>query len=554
MAVFTRRDPRPLPRFASTRAQLARRRRSLLLPILLLVAISLLAAGGVLFWSAGSLNLREAESQEAVVKSMIQLRKDMLRQLVIEYAWWQDPTEARAPDEPWLRESDVAVLYSSFEVSTGWFVSPDGEVALAFENGTQIMPGEQQGSALPSGAVELVDRARNAVSFNKVPEAVFVVYEQELALVAASLIAPVNKVLDPGSYEQSVMVLLHPLELDLLAHQSPGGHLEDIHFIRGPAPPGYLNCPITGVNGVPLGNIVWRDHRPGSQMLWNSMPLLLIALSAVGVLLFLAIRRVETAVSSEGRLSVSLYQEQQRRSQKSDFVSMVSHELRTPLQAIGTSADMLERFGDQMDDKERHEEISTIRQSVATLVRLVEDVLALGRSEAAQQEDGADRRVDLAKFCQAKWREVSIALRSKQPLELDDQIGEPVQGVNELALHTILSNLLQNAIKYSRGEGPVRVSLSCEGGECRLAVTDFGPGIDEDQREAIFQPYWRSQEVGAIAGTGLGLSVARSAAQSMGGDLRLACPGRKSGCGDGTSFIASWPIGPQGREHEMTIK
>ena len=73
-------------------------------------------------------------------------------------------------------------------------------------------------------------------------------------------------------------------------------------------------------------------------------------------------------------------------------------------------------------------------------------------------------------------------------------------------------------------------------------VTDFGPGIEEGQSEAIFQPYWRSQEVSAIAGTGLGLSVARSAAQSMGGDLRLACAGRKTGCDCGTSFIATWPI------------
>lgn len=542
MAVFTGRDPRPLPRFASTRAQLARRRRSLLLPILLLVAISLLAAGGVLFWSAGSLNLREADSQEAVVESMIRLRKNMLRQLVIEYAWWQDPTEGAAQDEPWMGESDAAVLHSSFQVSTGWFVSPDGEVALAFENGTPVPPGEQRGAALPAGAVDLVDRARDAMSFNEVPEATFVVYEQDLALVAASLVAPVDKVLNPGSYEQNVMLLLHPLELHLLDRQGSSGYLEDIHFIRGPAPPDYLNCPVTGVNGLPLGNIVWRDHRPGSQLLWNAMPLLLIALASVGVLLFLAIRRVETAVSSEGRLSVSLYQEQQRRSQKSNFVSMVSHELRTPLQAIGTSADMLERFGDQMDGKERREEIRTIRQAAASLARLVDDVLALGRSEAAQQEEEADKRVDLAKFCRTMWREVSIALRSKQPLEIDDRVGKPVQGVNQLALHTILSNLLQNAVKYSRGEGPVKVGLACEGGEYRLTVTDFGPGIDEDQQEAIFQPYWRSQEVGAITGTGLGLSVARSAAQSMGGDLRLVSAGRKSGCGEGTSFVASWPI------------
>src|SRR3546814_14645193 len=84
-------------------------------------------------------------------------------------------------------------------------------------------------------------------------------------------------------------------------------------------------------------------------------PLLLVALLAVCLLLFLAIRRVETVVLREGRLSLSLHQEKQRRSQKSDFVSMVSHELRTPLQAIGTAADLLERFGDQMSEPARRE-------------------------------------------------------------------------------------------------------------------------------------------------------------------------------------------------------
>ena len=487
---------------------------------------------------------REAQSQEDLLKSMIHLRQTMLRQLVIEYAWWQDGSAlpgGAPPQQVWARENAADALRYSFQVAAGWIVSPSGETTRAFARGSDDVAASQA-PALPLGAADLVSLAREAKTFDDAPQAAFVIYEQELALVAASLITPVNQVLDPVSYQRDVMVLLRPLDLRQLDSNSPGRLLEDLHFIRGPAPPGYLSCPITGANGQPLGNIVWRDHRPGSQMMWNSMPLLMIALLSVGFLLFLAIRRVETAVSSEGRLSVSLYQEQQRRSQKSNFVSMVSHELRTPLHAIGMSADMLERFGDHMDAKERREEVRTIRQAVANLARLVDDVLSMGRSEAALRESAADRKLDVARFCRTMWREVSIALRSKQQLELDDQIGEPVSGVNELALHTVVSNLLQNAIKYSRGEGPVKISLKREAGECNLVVTDFGPGIEEGQSEAIFQPYWRSQEVSAIAGTGLGLSVARSAAQSMGGDLRLACAGRKTGCDCGTSFIATWPI------------
>jgi hypothetical protein len=288
--------------------------------------------------------------------------------------------------------------------------------------------------------------------------------------------------------------------------------------------------------------VIWRDHQPGSGMLWSVVPFLLVALLAVGFLVILAIKRVDTVVSREGRLSISLYQEKQRRSQKSDFVSMVSHELRTPLQAIGTSADMLERFGDQMTEGERHEETRTIRRAVSTLAQLVDDVLAIGRRDAAQEharERGTE--LDLAQFCRAMWREVSLALRSKQELQLEDDIGAPVAKVDELAMHTVLSNLLQNAIKYSRGEGPIKVRLGQEDGEFTITVTDFGPGIAEDQREEIFKPYWRAKEVESITGTGLGLAVARSAARSLGGDLQLKCSGGNCGPNCGTCFEVRWP-------------
>src|SRR3546814_5794402 len=106
-------------------------------------------------------------------------------------------------------------------------------------------------------------------------------------------------------------------------------------------------CEFCVLYGKVIGSLICRGRRPGDALLWSAAPLLLIALLAVGFLFVLAIKRVETVVSREGRLSISLHQEKQRRSQKSDFVSMISHELRTPLQAIGAAADMLERRSEE---------------------------------------------------------------------------------------------------------------------------------------------------------------------------------------------------------------
>ncbi len=537
MATLTGRERSPQSRFDTMRALLARRRRNLLLPILMLVAVSLVAVAALLYWSANSLNQRDASAQTALVKSMVQIRQESLRQLVVDYAWWDEAIVSSGAilDERWAKEGLAGYLDSTFEVSTGWILSPAGEVRMAFDGGRSVEATEAP--HLPPGAELLVAAARGAVSIEEVPPVGFVIYDQDLALLGASVVAPLtgaNSALTSEKYD--VMVFLQPLDLAFVTRAGIGNQIENLHFLRGKAPSHYLDFPVMGLEGLSIGSIVWYDQRPGDGLLWSVVPVMLVSLLAVGLLLVLAIKRVDTVVSREGRLSISLYQEQQRRSQKSDFVSMVSHELRTPLQAIGISADMLERFADQMSEAERCEETRTIRRAVSILARLVDDVLVMGRADATEHKGGSEP-LDLVRFSRAMWREVSVALRSKQQMKLHDLLGEPVHGINATAMHTIFSNLMQNAIKYSRGEGSIEIELARDGEDYLVTVTDFGPGICEQQREAIFQPYWRAEEVDGIAGTGLGLSVARSAARSIGGDLIL----KSSGDGSGTRFVVRWP-------------
>lgn len=536
MVTITGREPRPQSRVDATRENVARRRRNLLLPILMLVAVSLIAVAALLYWSAVSINQRDTVAQEDLIRSIVQLRKDNLRQLVIDYAWWDEAVTKLGTevDERWARERLPSYLQSAFGITAGWIVNADGSVAFSFEAGEPLAPDEAP--LLPVGTEDVLAAARAAGSIDDVPAAGFVMYRQELALIGASVVAPLE---DDGPGipgEGSVLAFVQPMDLTLFSRAGIGEHIDNLHFMRGEIPPGYIGCIVKGLDGQVIGSVVWRDQRAGDHLLWSVVPLLLIALAAVCFLLFLAIRRVETIVSREGRLSISLHQEKQRRSQKSNFVSMVSHELRTPLQAIGTAADMLERFGDRMSDAERREETKTIRRAVGTLARLVDDVLVIGRAEAGGSGNVGEP-FDLGRFCSAVWREVSVALRSKQDLVLNDRIGVPVKGLNDVAMHTILSNLMQNAIKYSRGVGSIEVDLRRDGTDYEIAVTDCGPGIPVSERDAIFQPYWRSRLVDGIAGTGLGLPVARSAARSLGGDLVVESGGE----GRGARFVVRWP-------------
>src|SRR3546814_12842443 len=104
--------------------------------------------------------------------------------------------------------------------------------------------------------------------------------------------------------------------------------------MRGTVPAGHLGCELKGPDGQFLGSVVWHDRRVGDELLWNMAPLLLVALLAVCLLLFLAIRRVETVVLREGRLSLSLHQANHRRPPKPDFVSMLSHHRRTNRKSV----------------------------------------------------------------------------------------------------------------------------------------------------------------------------------------------------------------------------
>src|SRR3546814_12583538 len=120
-------------------------------------------------------------------------------------------------------------------------------------------------------------------------------------------------------------------------------------------------------------------------------------------------------------------------------------------------------------------------------------------------------------------------------MALRDGIGAPISGANAAALHTILSNLMQNAVKYSGGAGNVELDLRCDGGNYVIAVSDHGPGITPEECDAIFQPYWRSKQAGGVAGPGLGLPVARPAARPLGGHIWVAASGEGRGdLGDGT--------------------
>jgi signal transduction histidine kinase len=198
---------------------------------------------------------------------------------------------------------------------------------------------------------------------------------------------------------------------------------------------------------------------------------------------------------------------------KDDFVASVSHELRTPLTTVVGLAEELRRRGEDFQEEERTAFIELIAEQSAEVADLVDDLLVAARTSTGSLviSPGA---VDVAD-------ELAAALHTAPLGEGRTVI---VSGGCSNAwsdpgrVRQILRNLLTNADRY--GGSRVAVTMADRHPWVAIAIADDGAGIDPGQDEAIFEPYARAHNVPSQpASVGLGLSVSRSLAIAMGGDL-----------------------------------
>ncbi len=208
-----------------------------------------------------------------------------------------------------------------------------------------------------------------------------------------------------------------------------------------------------------------------------------------------------------------------------NFVSDAAHELRSPLTALKLQAQALRR-ADTRDDPAAHEAaVARLNQGIERAIRLVEQLLALAREEAATpaESDAVASTADLQEVLRLAIADV---LPQAQAAGIDLGVApnsqeEPLRVAGQTeALRILLRNLLDNAVKYTPAPGRVDASLRTEGAEAILAVDDSGPGIAEADRERVFDRFFRA-DAQAASGSGLGLSIVRAIAQRHGAQVGL---------------------------------
>ena len=222
---------------------------------------------------------------------------------------------------------------------------------------------------------------------------------------------------------------------------------------------------------------------------------------------------------------------------RQEFVSNVSHELKTPITSIRILADTLIAMGEA--PVELYQEFMTdISEEIDRESRIIDDLLEmvrLDRNNAVLQVE----RVNINELLEsvlkrltgaADRRNISITLESIRSVSAD---------VDELKFSRVISNLVENAIKYNKDGGSVNVSLNADQTYFYVKIVDTGVGIPEDEIGKIFERFYRvdkarSRETG---GTGLGLSICKNIIQLHHGVIRVS-----SDYGEGSTFVVRIPL------------
>lgn len=284
---------------------------------------------------------------------------------------------------------------------------------------------------------------------------------------------------------------------------------------------------------VPSETMVWRWSSP-TFFASNSHPFAPLALRLDNGPAVRGLRRemagwATLAILMMGAfaLSIALTERAVRREleyaeARTRFTEMVSHELRTPLAAISMYGEIL-REGLVQDPDKIASYHALLAAETERLKRLVEDVLTFGRLQGQAPE-----------VC---WQSVSARRIAEQAASAVASLGAAVEvDVPERTLRTdpgllvqILVNLLENATKHAGTEQPVELAFVAAGHEMVWEVRDRGPGVPEERRAEIFQPYTRVIAGGGPkkSGVGLGLAVVEGLAHCL--DGRVECRPREGG-------------------------
>jgi signal transduction histidine kinase len=258
---------------------------------------------------------------------------------------------------------------------------------------------------------------------------------------------------------------------------------------------------------------------------------------------FLAISFVYFMFYLQGRqkqkmeaLKQTFAQEKELSDLKVRLFSMISHEFRTPLSVILGSSQLLKESLQNLVDEGKLKNLDRIQVSVKLMNNLLTDILLLTRAEAGKLECKPEW-LDVEAFCLNLVEDIQVLNKQKTMIKFTSKNYFDRVFLDEKLLYSILNNLLSNAIKYSPDGGSIYFSLNVEKNAIAFEISDEGIGIPLEDRQQIYEPFYRGNNVDRIVGSGLGLAVVKKCLELQGGEISF-----QSEVGAGTTFTIRIPF------------
>tara|TARA_R110002020_G_scaffold137434_2_gene306651 strand:+ start:182972 stop:184228 length:1257 start_codon:yes stop_codon:yes gene_type:complete len=239
---------------------------------------------------------------------------------------------------------------------------------------------------------------------------------------------------------------------------------------------------------------------------------------------------------AENRANMALKKERELNDLKTKFLSLVSHEFKTPLSSILTSATLVSKYQltEQQDNRTKH--LDTIKNKVKYLDTILTDFLSVERLESGKVSYKFTT-FPLSKLVNEVIYDANMLLKTGQNILYPENIDEVVITFDEKILELMLSNLVHNAIKYSKEHSTIDIQVDHSPEMVTIKVIDQGIGIPKEEQKFVFNRYFRAENALLVQGTGIGLNIVKGHIENLGGSINFISEENK-----GATFTLFLPL------------
>ena len=229
--------------------------------------------------------------------------------------------------------------------------------------------------------------------------------------------------------------------------------------------------------------------------------------------------QIREAQEKDLQLRKSLEKEKELNELKSRFVSLASHEFRTPLSTILSSAYLVSKYVTTDEQSKRDKHIDRIVSSVNMLTDILNDFLSVGKIEEGKIQI-RNTEFHITELCNSLFGELNTILKKGQTIAYS-HTGITKVFMDPSLLKHIMMNLVSNAIKFSPEGSPIAIGTECADGQTSITIKDSGMGIPAEDRQHLFERFFRGTNVTNIQGTGLGLHIVSRYVEMMNGIIMV---------------------------------